>query len=221
MPIRRPETGHEALFTAHRRTRHLNAITQEAPTAEAPSRGLPAAADGAPAPGAPQKASAALARSADAGPGTRADADVTTTDRQPRRRRLVAANTAAAASDEMMSIKMVVPYPARGTSPALDALAAEIGEDAAVRSLLRRAFDDFRGALDAGEVPEALPAYDEVGATVTTTRRISRRAHGIAVQHLDPARLLSDRAFARLLARRALAYFFEAEQCCAAKVDPS
>ena len=111
-----------------------------------------------------------------------------------------------------MTIKMVVPYPARGTSPALDTLAAQIGEDAAVRSLLRRAFDDLRGALEAGEMPAALPAYDEDEATVATTRRISRRAHGIAAQHLDPARLLSDRAFARLLARRALAHFFAAER---------
>ena len=75
----------------------------------------------------------------------------------------------------------------------------------------------FRDVLDAGEMPEALLAYEEAQATVTTTRRISRRAHGIAVQHLDPARLLSDRAFARLLARRALAHFFEAEQRSAAK----
>ena len=219
MPIRRPETGHEALFTAHRRTRHLNAVAQEAPAAEAPSPALPAAADGAPAPEVPQETSAALARSADAGPRTRADADLTTTDRPSRRRRVASATTAAASSEEMMTIKMVVPYPARGTSPALDALAAEIGEAAAVRSLLRRAFDDFRGALEAGEMPESLPAYDEVEATVATTRRISRRAHGIAAQHLDPARLLSDRAFARLLARRALAHFFEAEQRSAAKGD--
>ena len=217
MPIRRPETGHEALFTAHRRTRHLNAIAEEAPAAERPSPALSAADDDAPAPEEPQKASAALARSADAVPRTRADADVTTTDRQPRRRRLVSATTATAASDEMMTLKMVVPYPARGTSPALDVLAAEIGEDAAVRSLLRRAFDDFRAALDAGKLPEAMPTYEEVEATVATTRRISRRAHGIALQHLDPARLLSDRAFARLLARRALAHFFVAERQRAAR----
>ena len=216
MPIRRPETGHEALFTAHRRTRHLNKIAQEASTAEAPSPALPTSAADTPAPEAPQTSSAALARPVHAGLRPRADADATATERPRRRRRVASATTAAASSDEMMTIKMVVPYPAPGTSPPLDTLAAEIGEDAAVRALLRRAFDDFRGALEAGEMPDALPAYHEVEATVATTRRLSRRAHGIAVQHLDPARLLSDRAFARLLARRALAHFFEAEQRSAA-----
>ena len=75
-----------------------------------------------------------------------------------------------------------------------------------------RAFDDFRGAVEAGEMPEAVLAYDEAEATLATTRRISRRAHETAVQHLDPAQLLSDRAFGRLLARRAPAHFFETER---------
>ena len=216
MPLRKPEIDHDGLFRAHRKARHLEVMSGDEKTAPEPSprepdagvetKSRPTEEVGAPKSKPPRKA-----RRVEEGRGAS---------------HVVAGKTVVppSASDDVgpapkgtvRTIKVSLRYPAPGTSPALDALAAEIGEDKAVRSLLRRAFDDYRRALDAGNVGGSMPTYVETSRTVTTTRRIAERTYRAAADHLDPSRLLSERAFAQLLAKRALAAFFEAEQRAAA-----
>lgn len=220
MPLRKPEVDHAELFRAHRKTRHLQALGE---TSRDPSEasGPAPAAEEAPAPATREAAEAEASvvprenpasepvatGTEDAKAELRSDAGgpVAPSEPEPRPR-------SAAGDDDVRTIKLSLRYPAPGTSAALDALAAEIGEDKAVRSLLRRAFDDYRAALAAGRVPDAAPAYAETERVVTTSRRISFGAYQTAVARLDPAGLLSERAFVQLLGRRALAAFFAAER---------
>lgn len=213
MPLRKPEVDHDGLFRAHRKARHLEVMGGDERTAPEPSRQEPAVGAVAVAPGVEKHETTEAkpprkARQAEKGRGEpRGDGEKKATASPS-----VSEDDGADLDGEARTIKVSLRYPAPGTSPALDALAAEIGEDKAVRSLLRRAFDDYRRALDAGDIGGSIPSYVETLRTVTTTRRIAERTYRAAADHLDPARLLSERAFAQLLAKRALAAFFEAER---------
>lgn len=214
MPLRKPEVDHEGLFRAHRKARHLEVMGGDEKTAPEPSQQQPDV-DAETEAQRPKEQEASevkrprKAQRAEKGRRTsQVDAEKNAATASP----LASRNGQPALEGEVRTIKVSLRYPAPGTSPALDALAAEIGEDKAVRSLLRRAFDDYRKALDAGEVGSSTPTYVETPRTVTTTRRISERTYRAAADHLDPARLLSERAFAQLLAKRALAAFFENER---------
>lgn len=214
MPLRKPEVDHEGLFRAHRKARHLEVMGGDEKTVLEPSQRQPD--DDAETEARRSKEHEAgevkrprRAQRAEKGRGV---SQVVAEKDAAKASPPVSENGQPAFEDEVRTIKISLRYPAPGTSPALDGLAAEIGEDKAVRSLLRRAFDDYRKALDAGQVGNSTPTYVETPRTVTTTRRIAERTYRAAADHLDPARLLSERAFAQLLAKRALAAFFESER---------
>lgn len=118
----------------------------------------------------------------------------------------------AVTSGANLQLRLRLRFPAEGVSPSFDGLARDHGPELAFKAIFKRAFDDYRAALDAGSLPDGPKDYAIGKGSHSSTKMMTPAQYQLCMDTLDPKGLLPPMTVGRIIGERALALFFQKEK---------
>lgn len=119
--------------------------------------------------------------------------------------------TAEKVSKKPIRLAFCLPFPVAGLSEKYDSISAVANENKAFGVVLTLAIEDYEKSLLENNPAPAKPEYEyeTTEQTFSTKRNISSDAYDIACKHFDPVGYLKPFAISNMIARTALAAYFQ------------
>lgn len=111
-----------------------------------------------------------------------------------------------------VQLRLRLRFPAEGVSPSFDGLAQDHGPELAFKAMFKRAFDEYRAALDAGSLPDGPKEYAIGKGSHSSTKMLTPAQYQLCMDTLDPKGLLPPMTAGRIIGERALALYFQKDR---------